>query len=85
MKTFEFSGEIEASKSLMNRALVVQSYRADFAINSESQSRDVVHLKLAMQNLNSPLFQVGEGGTTFRFLVLRKSRDKGVWNFHGTS
>jgi 3-phosphoshikimate 1-carboxyvinyltransferase len=85
MKTFEFSGELEASKSLMNRALLIQSYFPDFKILGKSSSRDVLHLMSALKNLKSSVYQVGEGGTTFRFLVLRQSREKGKWRFQGSS
>lgn len=72
---FNFCGEIQSSKSIFNRALIVQSYFPEIKINGISQSEDVLHLKNSIQKMNSENhFHAGMGGTTFRFLAIRLSR-----------
>lgn len=72
---FQYRGEIPASKSLMNRALVIQSYEPSIQLLGSSQCMDVVHMQKSLSGLGrSSELDAGEGGTTFRFLVLRLSR-----------
>lgn len=82
---FQYRGVIPSSKSIYNRALIVQSYYPQLLIEGESHARDVVYLKKALQNLNSTNFDAGEGGTTFRFLVLRLSRQVGQFKIYAKS
>jgi 3-phosphoshikimate 1-carboxyvinyltransferase len=84
MKTFEFSGTLQASKSLLNRAQVIQAFSADLKINGTTNSRDVQFLKKALSQIGST-FDVGEGGTTFRFLAFYLSRKPGTWTLTGSS
>lgn len=78
---FYFSGDIPASKSILNRALVVQSYFPELKIEGGSQAEDVVYMHKALQDLKSrDAVHAGEGGTTFRFLVMRASRLKKTIN-----
>ncbi len=76
---FKFSGTLDSSKSWMNRALIIQSFSANLKIQGYSSSDDVHHLQKAMQDLSAGRteFYAGLGGTTFRFLALRLSREKG--------
>lgn len=74
---FHFDGVLSASKSILNRALVIQSYFPELEIRGESQAQDVTFLRNALSDLKKSEFQAGEGGTTFRFLVLRLSREIG--------
>lgn len=84
MKTFEFSGTLQSSKSLLNRAQVIQAYHPDLQIDGHSQSRDVQFLKAAL-SAKGHHFDAGEGGTTFRFLAFYLSRLPGQWKIKGSS
>jgi 3-phosphoshikimate 1-carboxyvinyltransferase len=77
---FKFTGNLDISKSWMNRALIVQSFdEKNISIEGESNSQDVVLLKAALTDLENEKteFYAGLGGTTFRFLALRVSRQPG--------
>jgi 3-phosphoshikimate 1-carboxyvinyltransferase len=84
MKHFEFKGELSASKSLLNRALILKAYAPELKITGDSNSRDVQFLKAALDSSGSE-FQVGEGGTTLRFLALYLSRKPGQWKISGSA
>jgi 3-phosphoshikimate 1-carboxyvinyltransferase len=74
---FRFEGEIPASKSMMNRALLVQSFFPELKIEGQSDCLDVRHMKAATTGFGSHHeMDAGEAGTTFRFLALRASREK---------
>jgi len=76
--------EISSSKSLLNRALILQSYSQQLKLNAQSGSEDSDHLQEGLSNLHSGReFFVGEGGTTLRFLALRVSRIPGVHTLRG--
>lgn len=83
MKTFEFKGEVSSSKSYYNRALILSYYRKNLKIKGSSESRDVLFLQKAIQNLQSEM-EVGEGGTTLRFLTFLVSRIPGRWTLKGS-
>lgn len=75
---FYFEGSIEASKSLMNRALICGSFFPKLVLQGDSGCDDVVHMRDALSSLkNGTPIWCGEGGTTFRFLALRASRCSG--------
>lgn len=77
-KPFHFEGVIEASKSLMNRALICSSFFNEVELIGDSQCDDVRHMKMALKAFRSgDEIWCGEGGTTFRFLALRLSREAG--------
>ncbi|MFP5520292.1 MAG: 3-phosphoshikimate 1-carboxyvinyltransferase [Bdellovibrionia bacterium] len=69
-----FAGDLEASKSILNRLQIVASYFPDLNVIGDSQCDDVQYLKTALAQLSSADVDAGEGGTTFRFLVLRAAR-----------
>ncbi|MEZ0392534.1 MAG: 3-phosphoshikimate 1-carboxyvinyltransferase [Pseudobdellovibrionaceae bacterium] len=85
MKSFSFQGEIPASKSMMNRALLLQSYQPGLQIVGNSNCDDVRHMKLALaafiQKKNIPC---GEAGTVIRFMGMRASREKGTFALLGS-
>ena len=83
MKTFNFQGEVESSKSYFNRGLILQSYHPKLILKGRSRSRDVVFLREALQG-EGTTFEVGEGGTTLRFLAFRLSRKPGEWRLQGS-
>lgn len=67
-----------ASKSILNRLLVVQSYFPQFQIDGDSTADDVSLMKKALSDLKSgrPM-QAGFAGTVLRFMALRASREPG--------
>lgn len=80
---FKFEGTLPCSKSLMNRALILKSYFPHLKILGESSSSDVHFLKKALSDINTTReFQLGEGGTSFRFFALRVSREIGEFDLH---
>ncbi len=88
IKEFQYSGKISASKSLYNRALILQSFFPDFHIIGESQCEDVLYLRQALMNLETGLetaFDCGSGGTTLRFLLARLSREEGEFVIRGSN
>lgn len=76
---FQFVGDLEISKSWMNRALILQSFQTELKITGDSASQDVQLLKkcLAQFKEGETEFYAGLGGTTFRFLAFRVSRKPG--------
>lgn len=80
-----FLGSIPASKSLMNRALIVQSYFPDLILHGDSDCDDVRYMRTGLQRiLAGERADCGEGGTTFRFLALRASRIHGTHRLTGS-
>ena len=75
---FHFVGQLPASKSLLNRTLILQDYFKDLKIRGDSQCDDVVFMKKGLASLKvfSPI-DCGEAGTVLRFLALRASRVPG--------
>jgi 3-phosphoshikimate 1-carboxyvinyltransferase len=85
LKSFRFQGKIPASKSLMNRALIAQSFEPRLKLRGDSICDDVVHLRKSLKALKkSKVFDCGEGGTTLRFLAFRVSRETGSFLLKGT-
>jgi 3-phosphoshikimate 1-carboxyvinyltransferase len=78
---FKFCGDLEISKSWMNRALILQSFDSDLKISGSSGADDVKLLEQALCQFknNETQFNAGHGGTTFRFLALRISRKPGEY------
>lgn len=77
---FVFRGPISASKSWLNRALVVQHFNADLQLEINSDSEDVISLKNALQSVgHTNEFDLGMGGTSFRFFAFLISRSVGDW------
>ena len=75
---FHFLGQLPASKSLLNRVLILKSYFNDLEIIGDSQCDDVILMKKGIDSLekNSPI-DCGESGAVLRFLALRVSRISG--------
>ena len=86
MSDFNFIGALPASKSLMNRALIVKSFFPELTILGESLSDDVMLMSKACEHLlgNQP-FDCGHAGTVLRFLALRLSRIPGEHKLIGSS
>lgn len=92
---FYFSGEIPASKSVLNRLLVIKSFSQltsenpspTFKIHGDSQCDDVFFMKSALPKIlaaEGDPAQCGAAGTVFRFLALRASRIPGRHVLTGT-
>lgn len=85
MKSFEFTGAIDSSKSLFNRALMVQSHFPNFDVRGNSNCDDVRAMKKGIANLlrKQPI-DCGAAGTVLRFMAFRVARDKGEHILTGT-
>lgn len=78
MKSFDFVGSLPASKSILNRALIIQNHFPQLKIHGDSRCDDVTFMKDALVSLQAgSSIDCGEGGTTLRFLTLRVSRLSG--------
>ncbi len=100
MLHFDFKGEIPASKSVLNRALVIQSYSNSVKIKGDSHCDDVKFMKLALAQLmrgledqqakagssfDQPIaIHCGEAGTVLRFMAFRVSRETGIFKLVGS-
>jgi 3-phosphoshikimate 1-carboxyvinyltransferase len=75
---FRFAGPILASKSWLNRAQVLQYFNPQVKLNIDAESDDVVSLKNAITSIGKTSeFDLGLGGTSFRFFAFLISRTKG--------
>lgn len=85
MTEFVFKGATESSKSLFNRALVVQSFFPTFNIHGTSNCEDVRHMKKAVVSLlrKQPV-DCGAAGTVIRFMCFRAAREPGQHVLLGT-
>lgn len=80
-----FIGAISSSKSLYNRALIVQSFFPQLKIEGRSRADDVLKMKSALESIGSAAsFDCGEAGTVLRFLALRLSREEGAFELCGS-
>jgi 3-phosphoshikimate 1-carboxyvinyltransferase len=84
MSRFFYQGAIAASKSLMNRALILQSFFPDLKLKGQSMCDDVRMMKAAVKDLNRKDFECGDAGTVLRFLALRLSRESGRFALRGS-
>ena len=68
-KLIEF--QLPASKSLSNRALILNYLLPSFQLSNLSKANDTLFLQNALKSLDkdSPVINCGEGGTTYRFLT----------------
>ncbi|MEZ4815366.1 MAG: hypothetical protein R3A80_09220 [Bdellovibrionota bacterium] len=82
------SKQIPPSKSLYNRALVMQSFEPDLKIvtNSSYESEDVQLFKKALSDFGrgETEFYCGAGAAPFKFLAIRLSRQMGSFVIRGT-
>ena len=87
---FHFDGGLPSSKSLMNRALVMQSFARDVTIEGQTDAEDVVCMQDGLKKLSTAIgtepltIHCGDAGTTFRFLALRASRRPGEYLLTGS-
>ena len=79
-----FKVDIPASKSMMNRSLLIQSFSPNLKIIGDSQCDDVRHMKMAVVSMiRKKDIDCGEAGTVLRFMGLRSSREKGSFKLIG--
>lgn len=77
---FRFSGPVLTSKSWLNRALIIRQFNPHLRLETDSQSDDVIALKSALSQIGkSTEFELGMGGTSFRFFAFAISRFPGEW------
>lgn len=72
---------IPYSKSLLNRALIVKSLCPNWTLEAKSEAKDVFFLSKSLDDWKrgEKHFYVGQGGTTFRFLVTFLMRHGGYY------
>jgi 3-phosphoshikimate 1-carboxyvinyltransferase len=86
LKPFAFVGKLQASKSILNRLLLMQSYDPEnLRIAGDSDCDDVRLMKSGLIDLaqGRPV-DAGAAGSVFRFLALRASRLPGKHRIQGT-
>ncbi len=90
--SFYFNGELPASKSLINRALVVASFSNDLKVIGDSHADDVQLMRAGLRQLQinvttgkTAALECGHAGTVLRFLALRAAREKGVHRLTGSA
>lgn len=85
MAELRFHGEIPGSKSVFNRALIVKSYFPELNLKGLSACDDVHYMREGIQQITEHSHvDCGEGGTTFRFMALRVSRQAGSHILEGS-
>ena len=86
MSELHFVGKVSASKSQMNRALIVQSFYPHLNVEGDSSCEDCQYMKRALQQFQQGQKELdcGEAGTVLRFLALRVSRQKGEFVLKGS-
>lgn len=79
--SFQYAGALHSSKSLVNRYLILQQAFSDLKISYKSDSEDVLFMESLFEKFKSgeKQFDVGEGGTTFRFFSFWISQQQGDW------
>ncbi len=84
LKPLAFVGHLPASKSILNRLLLIQSYFPELKITGDNSCDDVHHMREAIASFarGEDIF-VGGGGTVLRFMALRVSRRAGRYRLCG--
>ena len=71
-----------ASKSVLNRLLILADLNTEVEVKQDSGATDVVLMKRGLSSLKSGrIVDVGDGGTTFRFLAVRAASLPGKHRF----
>lgn len=86
MMGFKFRGDVPASKSFYNRAMVVRSFFPEIELRGTSDCDDVRMMQKAVACLwaGETKIPCGEAGTVFRFMAFRVSRQKGSFLLTGS-
>lgn len=81
---FQFKGTLAASKSWVNRALILQHFNSGLHWTGISSAEDVQVLKKALHQFPmQKTYHLGQGGTSFRFFCFLASRYPGEWFIQG--
>jgi 3-phosphoshikimate 1-carboxyvinyltransferase len=85
LSAFAFVGKLPASKSMLNRLLLIQSYFPQLHVQGESEADDVRFMRVAVADLAAGKEDIytGSAGTVLRFMALRASRRPGRWRLTG--
>src|SRR6185437_8076628 len=78
MEDFHFNGKVPTSKSILNRALIIQSFAPEVRVVGDSQADDVRLMRDGLLNISQNEIGCGDAGTVLRFLALRISRLPGT-------
>jgi 3-phosphoshikimate 1-carboxyvinyltransferase len=82
---FSWRGQIPASKSILNRLLIIQSFAPSLRLVGDSDADDVVKMRRGLEQvLRDEPADCGAAGTTLRFLALRASRLAGTHHLSGS-
>lgn len=77
---FRFRGEILPSKSWLNRAQIIKHFNPQIRLPVDTAADDVRSLHTAIQSIGQDaVFDLGLGGTSFRFFTFLISRHPGKW------
>ncbi len=80
---FYFKGDLPASKSWVNRMLVIQHFNPQIDFDFHSNAEDILNLKKSILNIkNEDSFYLGQGGTSLRFFAFLISRKAGTWTLN---
>jgi 3-phosphoshikimate 1-carboxyvinyltransferase len=83
--SFSFRGQIPASKSILNRLLIIQSFAPSLNLVGDSDADDVAKMRRGLEQvLRGEPADCGAAGTTLRFLALRASRLAGTHHLSGS-
>lgn len=83
-KTVDVTIELPSSKSISNRALIINALSfSPYALNNLSDSDDTVVMLKAL-NSNSNKFDIGHAGTAMRFLTAFLTKIVGEWEITGS-
>jgi 3-phosphoshikimate 1-carboxyvinyltransferase len=78
VKPFTFVGKLQASKSILNRTLLIQSYNPHLKVTGDSECDDVRFMKSGIAEMfQGQEIHAGSAATVLRFLALRASRIPG--------
>ena len=81
----KYQGVVPASKSLMNRALIVKTFFPQLSLLGQSQCDDVTKMIESVKNFGTDsIYDCGAAGTVLRFLAFRVSREPGLHILRGT-
>ncbi len=79
-----FVGRGPSSKSLLNRAYIIQSYDPSFKVIGSSSCRDIQIISQALEDFrNNKKIFCGQSATALRFMALRVSRRPGSYVLSG--
>lgn len=84
-KTLNAKIDLPASKSISNRALIINAIAgSQIPINNLSDSDDTRVLNKALYSNDTSVFDIGHAGTAMRFLTAYLARIKGEWEITGS-